>query len=354
MQKYEILSKPTIMAGKSTALSYEDLVRDIRAKKFAPVYCLMGEEGYYIDRLMTLIQQTAVDDSERDFNETILYGNETSAEQILDAVSRYPMMAERQVVVVREAQAIKEQLEHLVSYVQNPNPATVLVICHKHGVLDKRKKLISEIQKNGVVFESNALWDNQLPSFVIAYLKEKKVLIDRSACELLCASVGADLSRLSSELDKLCIALGEGVNEIGMELVARQVGESKDYNSFELIDALVARDNAKAMRIVNYFGNNPRGFALPALTSALFGFFSNLMLAYYAPVKSESGVAQFVGCSPWIAKKSLIPALNAYTGRKTLQIIRMIRRSDACFKGVDCSASTDYDILRDLVYFILH
>lgn len=339
---------------KTTGPTYQDLARDIRAHNFAPVYCLMGEESFYIDRLMQLIEQEALNDDERDFNQTILYGAEATAEQIMDAARRYPMMAERQLVVVREAQSMKEQMEHLVTYMQHPNDSTILVICYKHGTMDRRKKLLSAISRVGVVFESNKIWESQLPSFVDDYLKQQRTTIDRSACVMLCGCVGTDLSRMASELDKLILSLPEGVTEIGLSQVADQVGQSKDYNAFELVNALVVKDVEKANRIVNYFGGNPKGFALPQVTATLFTFFSNLLLSYYAPDRSEGGVANFVGVNPVMVRRSLIPAQSRYSGRKVLQIIHYIRCIDAKSKGVDCPSTPDSQLLRDLVYFILH
>mgnify|MGYP004443781365 FL=1 len=373
-------------------------MREIRAKRFAPIYVLMGQEPYFIDCLSKALEQNVLSDDERDFNQTILYGAEATPDQVMDAAGRYPMMAERQLVILREAQAMKDKLEQLVPYAQNPNQSTVLVICFKHGTLDRRRKLASVIAKTGVIFESNKLWDNQLPTFVNNYLKERGRAIERSACDLLCEYVGADLTRLANEMDKLLVALGPDVREtsiasnptvknpslapapdireapiapspkvkkpplapapdvreISISLVAEQIGQSKEYNAFSLIDALVNRDVTRSMRIVAYFGTNPKGFALQPVTAALFTFFSNLLLSYYSPDKSEGGVASFVGVNPTNARHNLIPAQKQYSGRKVLQIIRFIRVIDARSKGVECPNTSDFDLLRDLVYFILH
>ena len=329
-------------------------MREIRAKRFAPIYVLMGQEAYFIDCLSKALEENVLSEDERDFNQTILYGAEATPDQVMDAAGRYPMMAERQLVILREAQAMKDNLEQLVPYAQNPNQATVLVICYKHGTLDRRRKLASVIAKTGVIFEGAKLWDNQLPTFVNSYLKERGRAIERSACDLLCEYVGADLSRLANEMDKLLVALGPDVREIPIALVADQIGQSKEYNAFSLIDALVTRDITRSMRIVAYFGSNPKGFALQPVTAALFTFFSNLLLSYYSPDKSEGGVAAFVGVNPANARHNLIPAQKQYSGRKVLQIIRFIRVIDARSKGVECPNTSDFDLLRDLVYFILH
>lgn len=339
---------------KSSGPTFDELARDIRARRFAPVYVLMGEESYFIDRLSALIEQYALSDDERDFNQTVLYGADTTAVQIIDAASRYPVMAQRQLVVVREAQSAKDMLEALVPYAESPNPATVLVICYRNGTLDRRRRFPATVARNGVIFESNRLYDSQLPAFVSNWLRQRGLSIERSAADLLCDSVGADLSRLAKELDKLCLALPEGVKEVTASLVAEQVGQGREYNAFSLIDALVVKDAAKAMRIVNYFGSAPRNFALQPVTSALFTFFGNLLVSYYAPDRSESGVAAFVGVNPVNVRRVLMPAQKNFSARKVLQIIRFLRLTDARSKGIDCPCTSDYDLLRDLVYVILH
>ena len=264
------------------------------------------------------------------------------------------MMAEHQVVIVREAQAVRG-MEELTYYLQKPLRSTILVLCHKHGVLDRRKKLAGEIEKaGGIVFESKKPREAQLPAFITSYLKRKGVDIEPKASQMVAEFVGTDLSRLTGELEKLVITLPKGLTRVTPEQVERNIGISKDYNNFELRAALVEKDVLKANRIVKYFEENPKSNPIQMTLSLLFGFFSNLMMAYYAPEKSEQGVAAFLELkSPWQAREYLA-AMRRYSGVKTLQIIGEIRTADAQSKGVKNSSMSDGDILRELVFKILH
>lgn len=341
------------MAPKKEVTSYEEIVRDVRERRFKPVYYLMGEEGYYIDRISDYIVETVLTDEEKDFNLTVLYGPETTVETVVNAAKRYPMMAEHQVVLVREAQGLAGK-EALSFYLAHPQPATVLVLCHKHGVLDRRKKLAADVQKVGVLYESKRLYDNQLPGFVTGYLRRKGLTIAADAAQLLCDSVGSDLSRLAGELEKLMLALPKGEGRIGAELIEAHTGLSKDYNNFELVNALVAKDVLKANRIVKYFNSNPRSFALPLTLGVLFNFFSGVMLAYYAPQRTEEGIADWLEQPRWQVSRNILPAMRNYTGSKVMKIIAELRRMDAKSKGVDNPNTTDGELLKELVFFILH
>ena len=237
------------MAVKKEGVTYDEIVRSVRAGNFAPVYYLMGEEAYYIDKVSEFIVDTALKEEEKDFNLTVCYGTDVTADEVINAAKRFPMMAERQVVLVREAQSLPGK-ERLSFYLEHPQLSTVLIFCHKHGVLDKRKKLAADIQKTGVLFESKKLYDSQLPGFVTTYLRRKGVAMEQNAVMMVCESVGSDLSRLSGELDKLMLALPEGETRIGAAFVEQHVGISKDFNNFELVSALVAKDILKVNRIV--------------------------------------------------------------------------------------------------------
>ena len=271
------------MAKETT---YEEIARDLKNRVYKPVYYLMGEESYYIDRISDYIAQTVLTEEEKEFNQTILYGSDTDVATIINASKRYPMMSEFQVVIVKEAQHVKK-MEELSYYLQKPLTSTILVICHKHGVWDRRKKLAAEIEKVGVIFESKKLKDIQLPGFISSYLKRKQVDIEPKASEMMAEFVGTDLNRMAGELDKLVITLPQGVRRITPEQIERNIGVSKDYNNYELRSALIARDVLKANKIIKYFEENPKTNPIQMTLSVLFGFFSNLMLAYYAPEKSE-------------------------------------------------------------------
>ena len=341
------------MAKKAGGVSYEEIVQQVRAGDFKPIYYLMGEEPYYIDRLSDFIVEQALTEDERDFNLTILYGPQTTGEEVINAAMRYPMMAERQVVVVREAQGLLHK-EMLAFYAQKPMPSTVLVICHKNGTMDRRTNMAKEIQKAGVLFESNKLYDRELPSFVTSYVRRKGLEIAPDANQILCEHVGADLNRLSSELDKLALAVDQNTKRIDSSLIEEHIGISKEFNSFELVSALATKDVVKANRIVKYFDANPKNFALQPTLATIFKFFSDLMLAYYSPEKSEEGISQWLEQSVWQARRGVLPAMGKYTASKVYTIIGEIRKTDGASKGVGGQKTSDGDLLKELVYTILH
>lgn len=333
--------------------TYEEIVRNLKNRTYAPVYFLMGEEDYYIDRISDYILDTVLTETEKEFNQTVLFGMDTDINTVINAARRYPMMSEHQVVVVKEAQNLKN-LENLTYYLQKPMPSTILVLCYKHGVLDRRKKIVAEIEKNGVLFESKKLKDSQLPGFISTYLKRKKVEIEPKASEMMAEFVGTDLSRMTGELDKLIITLPEGQKRITPEQIEKNIGISKDFNNFELRNAIIEKDVLKANMIVKYFDENPKNNPLQMTLAVLFNFFSNLMLAYYAPQKTDQGIAAQLGLrSAWQAK-DYMNAMQRYTGVKVMQIINAIRNCDAKSKGVGNTSATNGELLRELVYFILH
>lgn len=334
-------------------VTYEEIVRNLRNKVYAPVYFLMGEEDYYIDRISDYIIDTVLTDTEKEFNLTVLYGSDTDIATIINAAKRYPMMSKYQVVAVREVQALRN-LDELVYYLQKPLESTILVMCYKHGALDRRKKLVAELEKAGVLFESKKLKDAQLPGFITSYLKRKQVEIEPKASEMMAEFVGTDLNRMAGELEKLVITLPAGQRRITPEQIERNIGISKDYNNFELRNALIEKDVLKANRIIKYFEENPKNNPLQVTLAVLFNFFANLMLVYYAPDKSDRGIAAHLGLrSPWQAK-DYENAMKRYTGVKVMQIVGAIRQCDAKSKGVGNSSVSDGELLRELVYFILH
>lgn len=334
-------------------ITYEEIARDLKNRIYKPVYYLMGEETYYIDKISEYIAQTVLTDEEKEFNLTVMYGADTEVATIINAAKRYPMMSEYQVVIVKEAQSVKK-MEELSFYLQKPLQSTILVLCHKHGTIDRRKKLAAEIEKVGVLFESKKIKDAQLPGFIASYLKRKSVDIEPKASEMMAEFVGTDLSRMAGELEKLVITLPQGTRRVTPEHIEKNIGISKDYNVYELRAALVAKDVLKANTIIHYFAQNPKANPIQQTLGGLFGFFSNLMLAYYAPEKTEQGIAAQLGLrSTWQARE-YITAMRNYSGVKVMQIIGEIRYSDARSKGVDNSSLSDADLLRELIYKILH
>lgn len=334
-------------------VTYEEIVRNLKNRVYAPVYFLMGEEDYYIDRIADYIIDTVLNETEKEFNLTVTYGADTDVPNVINAAKRYPMMSEYQVVVVKEAQSLK-RLDELAFYLQKPQKSTILVICYKHGSIDRRKKLAAEIEKNGVLFESRKLKDSQLPGFISSYLKRRKVEIEPKASEMMAEFVGADLNRMAGELEKLILTLPASMRRITPEQIERNIGISKDYNNFELRNALVEKNVLKANKIIKYFEENPKNNPLQMTLAILFNFFSNLMLAYYAPEKSDQGIAAQLGLkSPWQAKDYML-AMRRYSGVKVMQIIHAIRECDAKSKGIGNPSTPDRELLRDLIYFILH
>ena len=334
-------------------VTYEEIARDLKNRVYKPVYYLMGEESYYIDKISEYIADTVLTAEEKEFNQTVVYGADTDIATIINAAKRYPMMSDYQVVIVKEAQHVKH-MEELSFYLQKPLLSTILVFCHKHGSLDRRKKLAAEIEKVGVLFESKKIKDSQLTGFIASYLKRKSVDIEPKAADMMAEFVGTDLSRMAGELDKLIITLPAGARRVTSEQIELNIGISKDYNTYELRAALVAKDVLKANKIIKYFEENPKNNPIQMTLSTLFGFFSNLMLAYYAPDKTEQGIAAQLGLkSSWQAREYMT-AMRQYTGVKVMEIIGEIRYCDARSKGVDNVSLSDGDLLRELIYKILH
>lgn len=334
-------------------ITCEDILKELRARQYRPIYYLMGDEPYYIDLIADYIADNVLTETEKEFNQTVVYGADVDIATVINAAKRYPMMAEHQVVIVKEAQNIRN-MEELSYYLQKPLLSTILVICHKHGVLDRRKKLAAEIEKTGFLYESKKVKEAQLPAFITTYMKRRGIDLEAKAVAMLADFVGTDLNRLTGELEKLIITLPKDQTRVTPEQIERNIGISKDYNNFELRSAIIEKDILKANKIIKYFEENPKTNPVQMTLSLLFGFFSNLMLAYYAPEKSEQGIASFVGLkSPWQSREYL-SAMRKYSGVKTMQIIGDIRYADAKSKGVGNSSLSDGDILRELVFKILH
>ena len=342
------------MAEKRQTTTYESILSDLSEGKFAPLYILMGEESYFIDKITEFIAQNALREEERDFNQTVCFGSDVSAAAVAEMARRYPMMAERQVVIVKEAQNIK-QWDQLEQYFEKPQPTTVLVIAYKNGTIDGRKKILTKAQNAGaVIFESKKLYERDLPVFIVDYLKRHQATIDHKSCQMIAEHIGSDLSRLTSELDKVCLSMPEGSRHITPEVVEEQIGVSKDFNGFEFRSAIANRDILKANQILKYFDSNPKSGGPFMLIPLLFNFFQNLMLAHYAPQKTDSGVAQFLDLrSAWGAKEYMT-GLRNYSGMKTMQIIQKIRETDAKSKGLDNPNTPVGDLMKELVFFILH
>ncbi len=334
-------------------ITIEDIIKELKNKHYRPIYYLMGEESYYIDKISDYIATAILTEEEKEFNQTILYGSETDIATIITTAKKYPMMSEHQVLIVKEAQNLKN-IDELCYYLQKPLISTILVFCHKNGILDKRKKVTSLIEKCGIIYESKKIKDSQLPNFITNYLKKKNITIESKATEILSEFVGADLCRLTSELEKLIITLPQGQVHITSEQIEKNIGISKDFNNFELKNSLIEKNIFKANQIIKYFEENPKNNPLQMTLSLLFNFFSNLMLAYYAPQKNEQGIAKQLNLRNTWQSKEYIIAMQRYSGVKVMKIIADIRYSDAKSKGVGNSSQSNGEILKELIYKILH
>ena len=336
-------------------VTYSSIMKELQSGQYRPVYYLMGEESYYIDKICDYIAEHALQPEERDFDQTIMFGSDVSASQIADAARRYPMMAERQVVIVKEAQNLKNT-DALEKYMKQPLQSTVLVICHKNGKIDGRKReYVKAVQQAGILFESQKLKERDLPTFIENYVKQKNAAIDPKSTQLIADAIGADLSRLVGELEKVLLGLPEDNKRITPQVVEDRIGVSKDFNGFELRDAIVNKNVFKANQIVKYFEKNPKAGSIYSFLPMLFNYFQNLMLAYYCPEKaSQERVAEWLELrSPWAAKDYMTGMRN-FTAMKTMQIISKLREIDAKSKGLDNPNTPPEELVKELIFFILH
>jgi DNA polymerase-3 subunit delta len=335
--------------------TYDEICREIKAKTFRPVYVLMGDEPYFIDKITDLLIENVLNEAERDFNQIILYGADCKATDIYNAARRFPMMSEYQLVVVREAQQISD-LELLTNYVKQPLSSTVLVINYKYKTLDRRKTLASATEKNGILFESKKIPDYKMVDYIGSVLRQRSIETEGKAALMLAEHIGNDLSLLNKELDKLLILLaGQPVKRITPALIEKNVGISKDYNNFELQSAIAVKDILKANRIAQYYERNPNNHPLNMTLSILFNYFSNLLICHYSRDKSEKGLMETLDFRFPIQAKDYKAGIQNYTGLKVFDLIHDIRMADARMKGIDATSSlTDGDILKELLYKVLH
>lgn len=334
------------------------ILTDLKAGKYAPVYFLQGEETFYIDYISDYIEANALTEAEKGFNQVVVYGKDVTMATVLTHARRFPMMAQRQVVIVKEAQDIQDLGKEiggklLLDYVTKPVPSTVLVFAHKNKSLDKRKELGKKIDQLTLTLTTKKLYDNQLLEFVNEYARDKKINIDDRAVMALCEFVGNDLHRLANEFDKLAIALGPSGGSISAEQVINQVGVSKEYNIFELQRAIIHKDTLLASKIVNYFESNTRKNPIIPVVAFLYSFFSKLLSATQAQDKSDKGLVSALKISPYAAR-DYSTALRQYPAEKIIQNISNIKEADLKLKGVDSASTSDGQIFRELVFKIMH
>lgn len=329
----------------------KQIVSDIRDGTIRPIYFLMGEEPYFIDKLAEFIGDAILTEEEKGFNQMVLYGKDTALDEILAIAKRYPMMAERQVVIVKEAQHLSRTIEDLASYADNPQLSTVLVICYKYKKLDKRKKLHKALHKHAVVFESRKLYENQVSEWIRTLLKGKGYSISHKAALLLVEYLGTDLSRISNELDKLLISL-PAASEISPADIEEHIGISKDYNNFELKKAIGERDMRKAARIVHYFSENPKENPFVVTVTLLHNFFSQLLQYHGLTDHSPKNVAGALHINPYFVSEYQTAARN-YPMKKVSQIISELREMDLKGKGVGAGNISHADLLKELLVKII-
>lgn len=333
-------------------MDYSQIIADLKNKNYSPVYFFEGEEPFFMDQISDYILENVLTEDEKGFNQTILYGKDLSLDSIMTAAKRFPMMAERQVVVIREAQNIKN-IEDLTPYVEKPMRSTILVFNYKYKTIDKRKKLYKALQKNGVYLESKPLYENQVPAWISKYLKEKNLGIDPRAAQMITDFVGSDLQRIVNELEKVTISLVPGTS-IMPDDVEKNIGISKEFNTFELQNALGNKDILKSNRIINYFIDNEKLHPLTVIIGMLVTYFRKLLIYHSIENKSDRTiVAQKLGVNPFFINDYASAARN-YSLDKAVLIISMMREYDLRSKGARGGTTSNGDLLKELVFKILH
>lgn len=333
-------------------MEFNQIIESINKKVYYPVYFLMGEEPYYIDEISNHIAANVLTEDEKEFNQTVVYGKDTDIESVVSYAKRFPMMANYQVVIVKEAQNL-DKIETLQSYIENPLNSTILVICYKYGTIDKRKQFAKAIQKKSVLFESKSLYPNQIPDWVNAYVRGQGYKINPHATQLLADNIGNDLSRIVNEVKKLIINL-PNTDEISVDDIERNIGISKEFNVFELQNALGKKQVLKANRIANYFVNNPKENPLQMVLPVLYGFFAKVLL--YHTVKNKTDrkeVASVLSVNPFFVD-DYKTAAQSFSIPKLAQIFSYLREADMKSKGVDMTSRNDDAIYKELIFKILH
>ena len=328
------------------------IINDIKAGNIKPIYFLMGEEPYYIDKLSEYIENSILQEHERDFNQTVLYGRDVTIEDVVSNAKRYPMMADRQVVIVKEAQDLVKTIDKLESYAENPQPTTVLVICYKYKTLDKRKKITKILAQKGVVYESKKLYENQVGEWLKRVLQGKKLNIDPKAAAMLVDFLGTDLSKIANELDKLAIILPQG-STITPAIIEENIGFSKDFNVFEFRKAIGERNQLKSYQIADHFAQNPKDNPMVVTTSLVFSFFIQLLKYHGLKDRNPKTVAPILGVSPFFLKDYDV-ALRNYPMRKVSQIVASLRDIDVKSKGVGANALPQSDLLKEMLVKIFN
>lgn len=329
----------------------KQIVSDIKAGDIKPIYFLMGEEPYYIDRISEYIERNVLAEDEKGFNQMVLYGRDVSIEDIVGNAKRFPMMAERQVIIVKEAQDLSRTIEKLASYVENPQPTTVLVVNYKYKKIDKRKALYKALKKGSIVFESKKLYENQVADWIRRVLAGKQYSIAPKAAQMLVEFLGTDLSKINNELEKLQIILPSDT-QITPEHIEENIGISKDYNNFELRKAVGERNVLKAHQIAHYFAENPKDNPMVVTVTLLFNFFSQLLHYHGLQDKSPRSVASALRINPYFVNEYVSAARN-YPMKRVSQVVSVLRDFDVKSKGVGSYGVSQGDLLKELLVRIM-
>lgn len=343
------------MAEKKQKATYESIMRDLKNRNFAPIYILQGEEAFYIDKISDYIADNVLTTEQRDFNQVILFGADTTDQRVVDEARAYPMMAEHRVVIVKESQSLKGDSSRLANYFKKPVSTTILVFCHKGGNIDGRTVAAKAIPSSAVVFESKKKRDYELPGFISGYLKMRQATIDEKAARMIADHIGSDLHRLTSELDKVLISLPKDNRRVTPEVVEHEIGVSKDFNTFELRDAIANKQVFKANQIISYFDKNSKTAGAFILLPTLYNYFQNLMIAYYTPgQKTEASVAQYLDLKSQWAARAYLTGMRNYSGVKVMKILEKIQETDMKNKGVNNSTTPPAELMKELLFFIMH
>ena len=335
-------------------MTFDQIMNELKNRQFRPVYFLMGEETYFIDAVSDYIAEHTLSEDEKAFNQVMMYGKETTIYSVLDAAKRFPMMSQHQVVIVKEAQNLKD-IDKLQFYVENPLKSTILVVCYKYKTLDKRLKLYKTLDKSKIaaVLDSKKLYENQAPAWISSYLTERGYTIVPAAAALLTDYLGSELSKLANELNKLLITMPANEKKITLEHIEENVGISKDYNIFELRKALGEKDILKANRIIDHFSRNPSDNPMVLVIGSLCSYFVALLTYHYLSDKSQSAVASALKVNPYFVK-DYAAAAQKYPAQKIIKIISFLREFDLKSKGIGSSSASNGDLMREMIYKVLH
>lgn len=354
-------------------MTYNQVISEIKSKKFKPIYFLYGDEPFYIDKIAEYAEKNVLEEHEKDFNQTILYGADTTVNDIVACAKKYPMMADYNVVIVKEAHAIRSLIKSeddsenenvkkksakstaksaLESYLDNPSPTTLLIFCYKKDSIDKRTTLAKKINSNGVLFESKKIYDTKLPDWITDYAKSISLKINPKAAYLLSEYIGSNLSRIANELDKLALNFDKNA-EISADHIHQFIGVSKEYNVFELQKALGDKNATKANKIVRYLGEHQKENPLLLTLASLYKYFSNLILISRLPNKSPQNIAATAGINPYFANEYITASKN-YPLSKLVKVIEYLKKADLNSKGVQAQNMEQSEILKELVYKIIY